>query len=309
MRTMKEILTLIVCILCLPLKGEHVIPVVVILGDSNATGDSFVPLPYEDDRVEYWQRADIHYNYDQDYSIDTQNIPLSSPLAINGTQRHSVEGGVARGVKGGDCSRFVILKVSRAGSRIWDWRSPSGSMWKRFVDKLGQVNASLESRGLTPRYEAVVWIGGTNDYDFSVADYKRNLEIVISDLRGTLGNEELKVTCTRDGTTNTKQAMDSVAESDSLVWSVSTEGYATIDGTHFTGDSLMTLGYELIKPLDITVESNHINMGIAGNEVKVTWLNGSLVTSPDMSEWVDYVGESPFVKRTSYKEFYRLTKQ
>lgn len=287
--------------------GVHGVPVVIVLGDSNASGSALVSLPHADERVEYHLRVDVLNSSNPLHAIDLEEIPLSSPVAPSGLVRHSVEGGLAKGIKGGAGKRFVILKVSRSASNLkWHWKK-NGAMWNRFAQKKSALEASLAARGLTPDYRAAIWIGGTNDSDATQAGYTTMFTDFISDLRAEVGNAALKISATRDGTTATKNAIDAVAASDPLVWSVSTEGYATSDGVHFTSDALMALGESLAAPLNLVTYCPAISLRVQGDDVVVTYLGGDLESTTDFVNWTDLSGSpSPHVEPLEAKKFYRL---
>ena len=170
------------------------------------------------------------------------------------SNRFGFELSLGKALAARDPSRNVaIIKVTRGGTSLstnWDPAGGDNFMWQTFANKVPEALAALTANGDTVNLRAMFWHQGESDGDNPT--YQSDLVEFIAAVRSLVGTPTLPFAMgelERDGDTLTvkgrsyqQTTMANVADADPNAIVVSSADLVTMDGTHFTSPSYITLG-------------------------------------------------------------------
>jgi iduronate 2-sulfatase len=138
----------------------------------------------------------------------------------------------------------AIIKITRGGTNLRsDW-SPDGFMYKAMVSEVQKALEAMKARGDSGTLCAMLWHQGESDAG-KPEQYQSRLELLIADVRGALGRDDLPFLIGELAPTKPagfRKLQQAIAEENDHVEFVSSEGLKTSDGTHFDSASQVTLG-------------------------------------------------------------------
>lgn len=142
-------------------------------------------------------------------------------------------------------TEFAIIKVAKSGTSMRSW-SPGGKMYNKSVRR---TKTALKANPNSMLSTVLIMQGEADSKNKKLAlKYKDNLLMLIAGLRYELGNENLKfvigrVSPNRRYVEIVRQAQEEVAEADSLVELLSTDGLTKYrDNVHYDSYGQIDLG-------------------------------------------------------------------
>ena len=164
-----------------------------------------------------------------------------------------------------DSSPFIFLKYAYCGSSLhndWNSRKP-GTFYHGMMTAAKNMENALSSSGKTACYKTMFWMQGESDSaGEAMREYSINLRNLISDVRTSVGNNNMPVVLGRihmDHTDNKKFAkeQDDVVAKDHYVEVVETNDLPQFsDALHFTAPGQISLGERFFTASEMLVEAS-----------------------------------------------------
>lgn len=246
------------------LSGKPSLDVYILAGQSNMTGNG--------------NNADLPAQFQgvQQHLIavgGTVNIPLTNlaPGQGNNANAFGVEVPIGTLIP----NKSAFLKFAMSGTSLGaDW-APGSTIRTNFYKFLGD-NIALLSQSYDVNLKGFVWVQGENDaMDQNLANaYLTNLVAFFSEVRTTLNAPNMQIVLSD---VNQNIAYASIVRGTQHVMSVmlpsvkmvSTAGFATFDGLHYTSANYLALGLELGEAL-MTVDPIPADAPLLNMSTRVT---------------------------------------
>lgn len=141
---------------------------------------------------------------------------------------------------------IALIKVTQGGTSLHaDWKPGSGYMYRCLTNAVPLAVAKLEDAGLTGTIKGMIWHQGESDVSLGGGVYRTNLAAFITAVRNDLKLPTLPFAVGEIATNKApsfRQAQQAVAAEVPNTYFVSADGLKTVEGTHFTTESVAELG-------------------------------------------------------------------
>jgi iduronate 2-sulfatase len=141
---------------------------------------------------------------------------------------------------------LALIKVTQGGTSLRrDWNPEGGYMYVAFTNAVREALARLRAEGTEATLRGMIWHQGESDVGAGPAAYETNLAAFVATVRRDLGVPELPVVIGEIATNKSPEfraVQRAVAERLPRAGFASADGLPTVEGTHFTTDSVVELG-------------------------------------------------------------------
>lgn len=265
------------------------IDLIVICGQSNAEGqtNSLAPSDYIDDQYHRYAYTVQNSLSETDTNLKPRGGVWGSELSMG---QYIFENSNDKGR--GNKRKIAVLKVTKGSTTLsnhWNASGAGGTMYNEFKTRYEAFKTSLEAKGYNINLKQFIWIHGESDSntESSANNYLTNFDAMVAgwntDLTGGFAPSSTIVTHPplKDGSERTYQSiveghLDTIAaRTNNAIIPTDDLAIRTDDKTHYTSESLITLGQRLG---DNYLNGTYFSNGNAGQASALT--RTSLFTLP-----------------------------
>ena len=256
---------------------------IVITGQSNATGSNNGGPNPSSANVKVWDSSTSDWG-SSDY---TQNPMLASATRGNsGNNNYALA--LAHRIHDETAEDVYMVMYASGGKSISYWDTANGGTYLTALNsKVSDALASPELSGLTPDDVIVIWAQGEEDATMAYGDYYAAFGRVVTEMRSTAWCDAYTPILIMEPAPNYRVNSPAIAkyryaqDVDQFCKFVSTGGFATSDGVHFTGQSLFDIGYYVAYEayLSTPVSQPSRSQYLFGDSVSLNGLNTPRVST------------------------------
>lgn len=260
---------LILCLLLLISNSSYAvgIDVHIIMGQSNAGGGAYPPVPpsyLNGQPVLYYPNLVTNQVWEANSPIELQTLWNLWPTYMGASYGSEIS--FAYQVSQFTENPVAIIKVAANGTGLETRWKPS--LHDLYDWGLARVNVALSDLSQTyePQVKSFIWIQGENDagWDYWANKYEDNMVDFISALRNDLGEPNLPILINqlhKDSVPTAKnivrQAQVELDALDNVYVSNNDDGILTEDGLHYTPEMHLNSGFRLANLLNPSADFNH----------------------------------------------------
>lgn len=263
MRLIVSLFVFFVCNICLATN----IDVYLILGQSNAGGGAWPPIPpsyLNNQSVLYYPNLITNEKWETNTAIPLQTLWNLWP-SYNGASYGS-EMSFAYQISQFTENPVAIVKVAANGTGLETaWKPSVHNLYDWSLTRINSAMADL-STNYSPDIKGLIWIQGENDagWDVWANKYKDNMVDLISAYRTDLNKPDLPILINelhKDAvpvaTNIVRQAQEQLNLLDNVYLSNNDDGTLTQDGLHYVPEMHINSGFRLANLLHPSADFNH----------------------------------------------------